>query len=141
MLGLGSFCCHSFPIVSLTSHLHLLPFVFFIKSPSSAPFLVTMNYYYELLLLLVASKTATTVQCGVCASYLQCTVSFKVSEFIIGNTGTLNITGAMNQFYFNFEAISYTHMDVLSGHFSTHCIATQCFLCFTHLALAENGHV
>ena len=83
------------------------------------------------------------MQCGVCTSYLQCILSFKVSEFIIGGTGTLDVTGAMNHIYINFEAISYMYMymkDVLSGHFSTHCIATQFyFLCFTHFALAENG--
>ena len=74
------------------------------------------------------------MQCGVCASYLQCTLSFKVSEFIIDNTGTLDITGAMNEFYFNFESINYMYMyvkDVLSGHFSTHCIAI--YFCALHI--------
>ena len=58
------------------------------------------------------------MQCGVCASYPQCILSFKVAEFIIGSTGTLDVTGAMNQFYFNFEAVSYMCMyikDVLSA--------------------------
>ena len=60
----------------------------------------------QMKVLLVASKIAVfNSAVGVCASYLQYTLSFKVSEFIIGNTGTLNMTGAMHQFYFNFEGI------------------------------------